>query len=77
MASGGVGALVLAAVERAARLISKTAPKETTMKTILSALIALSFIAGIAAPSSATPSNVNAKKFFDKLDKEGRGGQSN
>jgi hypothetical protein len=47
------------------------------MKTILSALVALSFVAGVAAPSSATPSNVNAKKFFEKLDKEGRGGQSN
>ena len=45
------------------------------MKTILSALVALSFLAGIAAPSNAT-SNVNAKKFFDKLDREGRGGQS-
>ena len=47
------------------------------MKTILSALVALSFVAGIAAPSSATPSNVNAKKFFEKLDKEGRGGHQN
>jgi len=46
------------------------------MKTILSALVALSFLAGIAGPSSAT-SNVDAKKFFEKLDKEGRGGQSN
>lgn len=47
------------------------------MKTILSALVALSFIAGIAAPSSATVSNTNAKKLFDKLDKEGRGGHQN
>ena len=44
------------------------------MKIILSALVALSFLAGIAAPSSATPSNTNAKKFYEKLDKEGRGG---
>jgi hypothetical protein len=51
--------------------------KELTMKTILSALIALSFVAGIAAPSSATPSNVDAKKLFEKLDKEGRGGHQN
>ena len=43
------------------------------MKTILSALVALSFIAGVAGPSFAT-SNVDAKKVFDKLDKEGRGG---
>lgn len=43
------------------------------MKTILSALVALSFLAGIAGPSYAT-SNVDAKKLFDKLDKEGRGG---
>ena len=43
------------------------------MKTILSALVALSFLAGVAAPSYAT-SNVDAKKLFDKLDKEGRGG---
>ena len=43
------------------------------MKIVLSALVALSFIAGLSAPSSAT-SNVNAKKLYDKLDKEGRGG---
>ena len=49
--------------------------EELAMKTILSALVALSFLAGIAGPSNAT-SNVNAKKFFEKLDKEGRGGQS-
>lgn len=43
------------------------------MKTILSALVALSFLAGVAGPSYAT-SNVNAKKLYEKLDKEGRGG---
>jgi hypothetical protein len=47
--------------------------EEITMKTILSALVALSFLAGVAAPSYAT-SNVDAKKLFEKLDKEGRGG---
>jgi len=46
------------------------------MKSILSALLALSFIAGVAGPSFAT-SNVDAKKVFDKLDKEGRGGHQN
>ncbi len=43
------------------------------MKTILSALVALSFVAGIAGPSYAT-GNTDGKKFFDRLDKEGRGG---
>ncbi len=38
------------------------------MKMVLSALIALAFIAGVARPSFAT------KKVFEKLDKEGRGG---
>lgn len=46
------------------------------MKIILSAIVALSFIAGVAGPSFAT-SNVDAKKVFDKLDKEGRGGHQN
>lgn len=43
------------------------------MKIILSAILALSFIAGVAGPSFAT-SSVDAKKVFEKLDKEGRGG---
>jgi hypothetical protein len=43
------------------------------MKTILSALVALSFIAGVAGPAFAT-SDVDAKKVFERLDKEGRGG---
>lgn len=46
------------------------------MKTILSALVAVSFLAGVAGPSYAT-SNVDAKKLFEKLDKEGRGGHQN
>jgi hypothetical protein len=62
-----------AAVERAARL-SQNARKEITMKTILSALVALSFVAGFAAPSSATIGNDKGKKIIDRLDKEGRGG---
>jgi len=43
------------------------------MKTILSGLVALSFLTGVAGPSYAT-SNADAKKIFEKLDKEGRGG---
>lgn len=44
------------------------------MKTILSALVALSFIAGFAAPSSATFNSGKGKKTIERLDKEGRGG---
>lgn len=44
------------------------------MKIIVSGLVALSFLAGVASTSNATPSNTNAKKFYDRLDKEGRGG---
>ena len=43
------------------------------MKIILSALVAASFLAGLAAPSNATIGNTNGKKIIDKLDKEGRG----
>jgi hypothetical protein len=46
------------------------------MKTILTALVTLSVIAGAAAPSFAT-SSTNAKKVFDQLDKQGRGGHNN
>jgi uncharacterized protein YxeA len=46
------------------------------MKVILSAILALSFIAGVAGPSFAT-SNLDAKKVFERLDKEGRGGHQN
>jgi len=43
-----------------------------TMKTIVSALVALSFVAGVVAPASA------AESFSIKqLDKEGRGGHQN
>jgi hypothetical protein len=37
------------------------------MKTIVSALIALSFLAGVAAPASA----LDAKKFYDQVDRSG------
>lgn len=44
------------------------------MKTILSAIVALSFITAFAAPSSATFGNAKGKKTIERLDKEGRGG---
>lgn len=47
------------------------------MKSFLTALVALSVIAGAAGQSLATPSSVDAKKLFDRLDKEGRGGHQN
>ena len=40
------------------------------MKTILSALVALSFLAGVVAPASAADEPFSIKQ----LDKEGRGG---
>lgn len=52
-------------------------PEKTAMKSFLTALVALSVIAGAAGQSFATPSNVNAKTLFDRLDKEGRGGHQN
>lgn len=47
------------------------------MRIMLSALVALSFLAGLAGPSSATVGTANGKKVFEKLDKEGRGGHHN
>ena len=41
--------------------------RRTAMKTIVSALIALSVIAGIAAPASA----IDAKKFYEQVDRSG------
>jgi len=38
------------------------------MKTIASALIALSVLAGIAAPASAA--NLDAKSWFEKMDRD-------
>ena len=38
------------------------------MKTILSTLIALSVLAGIAAPASAA---INAKTFYEQMDRAG------
>ena len=47
-------------------------PSEMTMKTILSALVALTFLAGVVAPASA------AEPFSIKqLDADGRGGHAN
>ena len=45
-------------------------PSEMIMKTILSALVALSFLAGVVAPASAADEPFSIKQ----LDKEGRGG---
>jgi hypothetical protein len=44
---------------------------ETIMKAIASALLALFFLAGVAAPASADPTTIR------QLDKEGRGGHHN
>jgi hypothetical protein len=43
--------------------------KDTAMKTIVSALIALSVLAGIAAPASA----LDTKTFYDNLDRNSGG----
>lgn len=43
------------------------------MKTIATALIALSVLAGVVAPASAADSNFS----IQQLDKEGRGGHFN
>ncbi len=46
-------------------------PSEMTMKTLVSALVALSFVAGVVAPASA------AESFSIKqLDQDSRGGQN-
>jgi len=44
----------------------KTWTKEDIMKTIVSALIALAVLAGVAAPAGA---GLDAKKFFAQLDR--------
>ncbi len=44
---------------------------EMTMKTILSALVALSFLAGAVAPAAAYEGSL-----IERLDKEGRGGHA-
>jgi hypothetical protein len=48
-------------------------PSEMIMKTLVSALLALSFVAGVVAPASAADEPFSIKQ----LDKEGRGGQAN
>ena len=46
--------------------------RRTTMKTIVSALVALSFLAGAVAPAAAYSGSM-----LERLDKEGRGGFGN
>ena len=41
--------------------------RRTVMKTIVSALLALSVLAGIAAPASAA---IDAKSFYEQLDRQ-------
>lgn len=43
------------------------------MKTILSAIVALSFVAGAVAPAAAAPYEGS---IIQQLDKEGRGGHN-
>jgi hypothetical protein len=43
-------------------------PGEEAMKTILSALLVLSVLAGIGAPASA----FDAKSFYEQIDRESR-----
>ena len=67
---GFVGASHLTVAGASSPALKKQSkPSEMTMKTIVSALVALSFVAGVVAPASA------AEPFSIKqLDKEGRGG---
>jgi hypothetical protein len=51
--------------DEADRLTSNLKHKERPMKTIVSALVALSVLAGIAAPANAA---LDAKTFFEKMD---------
>ena len=51
-------------------LSASLSKKDTAMKTIVSALIALSVLAGIAAPASA----LDSKSFYDQLDRNSGGG---
>jgi hypothetical protein len=50
-------------------IVSSTSPARkggAVMKTLASALIALSLLIGVAAPASA----LDARKFFDQIDRE-------
>jgi hypothetical protein len=45
---------------------------EAAMKVILSVLVALSVVAGLSAPASATfKSNAKTKQIFDEIDRKG------
>jgi hypothetical protein len=48
--------------------MQKDQPLEMTMKTLISALVALSFVAGVVAPASAEPFSIKT------LDQDSRGG---
>jgi hypothetical protein len=50
-------------------LVAPLSKKDTAMKTIVSALIALSVLAGIAAPTNA----LDTKSFYDQLDRNSGG----
>ena len=47
-------------------VVLSASPGEIAMKTIVSALIALSVLAGIAAPASA----LDAKSFYEQMDRQ-------
>ena len=57
--------------QRAATMVlsASLSKKDTAMKTIVSALIALSVLAGIAAPASA----FDSKSFYNQLDRNSGG----
>jgi hypothetical protein len=52
---------------------NKQTIRRSIMKTILSALVALSFVAGVVAPAAAAP---YSSSLIEQLDKEGRGGHN-
>jgi hypothetical protein len=60
-------------LKRATKLLSgskkkeETRAKEDIMKTVITALVALAVLAGVAASVSADP---YAKKFFEKIDRQ-------
>jgi hypothetical protein len=59
----------MTADNRVARIASQV---RTAMKIILSALVALSVLAGVAAPASA----FDAKSLYGQLDRESGGGSN-
>src|SRR5262245_41933210 len=64
---------LLEAQERARLRIGTRATKELIMKTMASALLALSLLAGFAATASAAPYE---ESIWPYLDRDNRGGQS-